>query len=92
MILVVGTLFYLFLCFFSLPISLLLHGSIFKRIALGLAAPVLGMVLGALTAGAFDRMHFLDGRGDFVFVIVAIIPILLLLVWGIVGRVKANDL
>src|SRR5689334_22849 len=38
--------FYVVLCLFSVPVSLLLHGSITKRIVVGLTAPVVGMALG----------------------------------------------
>ena len=83
--------FYVGLCFFSIPFSLLLRGSILKRIALGLAAPLVGMVLAYLASWTLQRLRLIaEQETDLVFIGVSVLPIMILLMWGIAERV--NDL
>ena len=85
-----GTVFYLGMCLISIPFSLLLRGSIFKRIVLGLVAPLVGMVLALFTVGWLQHMRYIDvDETNFVFTVVAAIPVVGLLAWGIASREKA---
>src|SRR5258706_13271245 len=53
---VYACIYYLVLCLFSIPLSLLLRGSKFKRIIIGLVLPIIGVGLGELT------LFWLQGR------------------------------
>src|SRR5258706_11672174 len=52
---VYACIYYLVLCLFSIPLSLLLRGSKFKRIIIGLVVPIIGVGLGALTLVWLER-------------------------------------
>jgi hypothetical protein len=91
-LLAIGIYFYLVLCVVSLPISLLLRGSILKRIAFGLATPIVGMALGLMASQGLYSVRYIDFYEiDRVFVVVSAIPIVALLMWGVIGRVKARS-
>ena len=85
--------YYLVLCVFSIPLSLLLPGSKFKRITFGLVVPIIGIGLGALIVNWLERKHYMyyvNNDGNTVFIVVSSIPIVFLLIWAIVSRVKAD--
>jgi hypothetical protein len=86
----IGTVFYVSMCLLSIPLSLFLRGSIFKRIALGLVAPLVGMVLAWLTVAWLQHLRYIDmDETNFVFTVVAAIPLVGLLIWGIASRERA---
>lgn len=91
-LLAIGIVFYLLLCLFSLPISLMLRGSILKRIAFGLATPIVGMALGLMASQGLYGVRWIDfDEIDRVFVVVSAFPIVALFVWGLIGRARAKD-
>jgi hypothetical protein len=91
LLLAIAFAFYLVLNAFSLPICLLLRGSMLKRIAFGLATPVVGMALGLLMSQGLYRVRYIDFYEiDRVFVVVSAIPIVALLMWGVIGRVRSK--
>jgi hypothetical protein len=86
----VGTVFYVGMCLLSIPVALLLRGSIFKRIALGLVAPLVGMVLAWFTVAWLQHMRYVDDdETNFFFTVVAAVPVAGLLLWGMVSRERA---
>jgi len=85
--------YYLVLCLFSIPLSLLLIGSKFKRIAIGLVVPLIGIGLGALIFNWLERKHYMyyvTGDEEMVFIILSNIPMALLFIWVIVSRARAE--
>ena len=97
--------YFLVLCLFSIPLSLLLHGSKFKRIAIGLVVPIVGVGLGALTLVWLERkpwtsdwlqlkpylryVHYVTTDREAVFYVVSSIPMVLLIIWVVVSRARA---
>jgi hypothetical protein len=98
--------YYLVLCLFSIPLSLLLRGSKLKRIAIGLVVPIIGVGLGALTLAWLERMpwtfnwlelkpymryvHYVTADREAVFYVISSIPMALLIIWVIVSRARAS--
>ena len=87
---VLGVIFYLVLCCFSLPISLLLRVRPFRRLAFGFGAPLLGIGLGFTFTEALDRMHYVDESAIAmaIFIGISVLPVLALLAFGAVDRMN----
>ena len=86
--------YYLILCLFSIPLSLLLRGSKLKRIAIGFVVPIIGIGLGALTIDWLNRKHYMyyvDNDGTTLFFVISGIPMVLLVIWAIVSRARAEE-
>ena len=86
--------FYVVLCLFSVPVSLLLHGSITKRIVVGLTAPVIGMALGfgavKISAPLFPSSNDMGGA-QVVFFVTSVLPILCVGAWVLIQRSRSSD-
>jgi hypothetical protein len=80
---------YVVLCLFSVPVSLLLQGSIMKRVVVGLTAPIIGMALG-VGAVEISVPLFLSsndmGATQLVFVLASVLPIFCVGAWVIIQR------
>ena len=90
---VYACIYYVVLCLFSIPLSLLLGGSMFKRIAIGIVVPLIGIGLGAWIVATLDRMHYMyyvDNDGNMVFFVISSIPIVFLVIWVIFSRARAE--
>jgi hypothetical protein len=88
-----GCVYYVILCLFSIPLSLLLRGSKFKRIGIGLVVPLIGIGLGALIAYWFELKHYLYYANldqATVFLVISNIPMGLLIIWALVSRARAE--
>jgi hypothetical protein len=87
-VVIYGCVYYVILCLFSIPLSLLLLGSRLKRIGIGLVVPLIGIGLGALIAYWLELKHYLyyaNVDQETVFLVISNIPMVLLLIWVLVS-------
>ena len=91
-VLILAGSFYLILCIFSLPISLMLRGSLSRRLMIGLAAPMLGIAFGFLAGEVLDEYNYISASaaGGAVVVVCGVLPVVGLLIWGLRSRMKAQ--
>ena len=84
---------YIFLCLFSVPVSLLLRGSVIKRIVIGLTAPIIGMALGIgavqISVPLFPASNDM-GAAQLVFLVASILPILCIAAWVIIQKSRSK--
>jgi len=94
-----AVIYYVILCLFSVPLSLLLRGSKLMRVAIGFVTPLIGVGLGAMALIWLNRerhMHYLldymTSDRELVFFVISGIPMVVLFTSAAVSRAKAEAL